>query len=332
MFALGNEQYVNEHRERAQKHGHRKASIEERKAKNIKAQTTKTTKKFTAMKRSVLVIALGAVALLGTVGEAIAQRVSTKTYFAGDRITGVSASSAFDVVLVKSIQTKAVVEINSEFESYVSISRNGEGIVTVGMRDMGQKLWREFNRLDDDERRMRLTLYLPSVNTIRLSGASELGSRDPFTGENVDIQLSGASEIEGELNISAARVKLQCSGASEASLVLPATRDLVVVASGASEVDIVARGLTYSKLGASGASEIEIEGNGERGDWTASGASEISGKEFAMKELSAVASGASSVKVNVSGTLSAKASGASSVRYVGVPATLDVPSSSVRPL
>ncbi len=261
------------------------------------------------------------------------QTINSRTHFAGERITGVEASSAFDVVLVKSIETRAVVEINDQLAPYVRISRGTDGVVSIGLHgDMPNRLWREFNRLHDHQQVIRLTLYLPSVGTIRLSGASELHSSDAHTGEDVDIQLSGASEIEGSLNISARRVKLQASGASEASLMLPATRDLVVVASGASEIDIKARGLTYSKLGASGASEIEIEGDGENGDWSASGASQIDGEDFATKDLTVTASGASSIQCNTSGTLNAKTSGASSVRYRGMPSRVNTSNNSVRPL
>lgn len=280
------------------------------------------------MKKLFLVIA--AAVLLAP--AALAQRTSSKTYFAGERITGVSATSSFDVVLVRSLETKAVVDINGELESHVRISRSADGVVSVGLHEVTSRLWRNFNRLPDREKTMRLTLYLPTLNTIRLSGASELNSSDSFPGENVDIQLSGASEVDGRLSITASRVKLQCSGASDASFNFPSTRDLVAVVSGASDVDITARGLTYSKIGVSGASELEIEGSGERGDWTASGASELSGEEFIAGELSVVASGASSVRVNVTGNLTAKTSGASSIRYAGRPANLNVLSNSVRPL
>ncbi len=260
-----------------------------------------------------------------------AQRTSTKTHFAGDRITGVAASSAFDVVLVKSDRTRAVIEVNDFIERYVQISRSGDGIVTIGLRDMDRLVNRRLNTLSSKERVMRLTLYLPEVNTLRLSGASELFSSDSFPGENVDIQLSGASEVN-DFELVASRVKLQCSGASEVSLRLPATRDLVVVASGASEIGIVARGLTYSRLGVSGASDVEIEGDGQRGEWTASGASQIDGEEFALKELNITASGASSARVNVSGTLTTKTSGGASIRYRGNPPHIDNTNSSVRPL
>lgn len=275
-----------------------------------------------------LFLALAATALFATAAQA--QRTTMQTHFQGEPITGVSASSAFEVVLVRSAQTKAVVEVNDFIDSYVVISRGSNGVVTIGLRDMGRLLGRQWNRMDDDDRTMRLTLYLPSVNTIRLSGAAELESADTFTGENVDIQLSGASELN-RLSISAARVKLQSSGASEASLDLPATRDLVLLASGASEVDLYARGLAYSKLGVSGASEVEIKGNGEGGEWTISGASEVDGDEFVARDLTVTASGVSSAHVNVTGTLTSKASGGSSIRYAGNPRVNNT-NSSVRPL
>ncbi len=261
-----------------------------------------------------------------------AQSTNSRTWFEGERITGVDASSAFNVVLVKSIQTKAVVEVSSDIEPYVDITRRSDGIVSIGMRDMGSREWRLFNLRPEKERAMKLTLYLPNVNTIRLSGASDITSTDSFTGENVDIRLSGASDIKGDLSISSARVKLQCSGASDASLILPATRDLVVVASGACDVDIAANGLTYSKLGASGASNITIKGDGEDGDWTASGASSIKGEDFVARELTVSASGASSARVNVTGTLTTRTSGASSIRYAGKPASINNQTDDVRPL
>ena len=262
----------------------------------------------------------------------LAQNTTTMTRFEDQRITGVDASSAFDVVLVKSDRTRAVVEIQRDLEPYVKISRDAAGVVSISLRDVDNRRWRDFNRLPEKERIIRLTLHLPTISTIRLSGAADLSSSDSFNCENVDIQLTGASDIKGSLAIASTNVKLQCSGASDASLNLPATRNLVVVASGASDIEISATGLTYSRISVSGASDLEIRGDGQRGEWTASGASEIKGDRFAAKKLSVTASGASSARVNVSGTLTARASGASSIRYAGKPAKINNTSDDVRPL
>jgi hypothetical protein len=277
--------------------------------------------KFTAMKN--LFLAAVAVMLLAPAALS-AQRTSTETHFAGERITGIDASSAFDIVLVKSNQTKAVVEVSSDIESYVNISRDADGVVSIGMRDPGRRVWQAFNRLPINERAMKLTLYLPTLNSVRLSGATDLYSSDTFPGENIDIQLTGASEIDEALRISSQRVKLQCSGASEVSLALDQTKDLAMIASGASEIDIRATGLAYSKLGISGASEVSLDGDGGRGDWTVSGASELDADDFNMQELSITVSGASDAEVRSSETLTARAGGASSIHYAGNPETLNI--------
>ncbi|MDR2912726.1 MAG: DUF2807 domain-containing protein [Alistipes sp.] len=261
-------------------------------------------------------------------------QTTIETHFEGQRITGVEASAAFDIVLVRSDRTRAVVEVHNSLAEYVRISRSGDGKVRIGLHDVNNRVWRNLNRLPERERVQRVTIYLPSLSTIRLSGACDLSSTDTFSGEDVDILLSGASEIDG-LTISSPRVKLQCSGATEVSLNLPATRELAVVASGASEIDITARGLDYSKIGVSGASEVDLYGDGRQGDWTVSGASELSAERFVVRDLSITSSGASDAKVNATGTLNAKASGASTVRYAGRPETLNNLSSDkkdVRPL
>lgn len=284
------------------------------------------------MKKIVLTLATAAAALLLAPVGLSAQRIFNATHFEGERITGVEASSIFDVVLVRSNQTRSVVEVNEELTSYVRILRNSAGVVSINLREAPKSLWRKLDRLSGKERVIRLTLYLPSINTIRLSGASDITSEDSFPGEDVDIQLSGASDIKGSLEIRSSRVKLQASGASDATLVLPATRDLVVVASGASDIDITADGVTYSKLSVSGASKVDIKGDGGSGNWNVSGASRIAADKFVVEELSVTASGSSSARVNVSGTLTTKASGVSSIRYAGTPARINNLSDDVKPL
>jgi hypothetical protein len=259
-----------------------------------------------------------------------AQNISTTTYFEGESISGVDASSAFEVVLVKSINTKAVVEISQGFESSVRISRSSNGVVSIDI-DGTKNLWSKFNRLANRDRVIRLTLHLPSLNIVRLSGASSLSADDSFTGENVDIIVSGASKVK-HLNIASQHVKLDCGGASGIAIILPSTRNLEAFSSGASHIGIRATNLAYSKFDVSGASGIEIDGSGTNGDWEASGAAHIDGEGFPTRELTVSVSGASSAKVNVSDTLNANTSSASTIRYVGRPASINSRNNSIRPL
>jgi hypothetical protein len=73
------------------------------------------------------------------------------------------------------------------------------------------------------------------------------------------------------------------------------------------------------KLNCSGASSIKMNGNATKMNFDVSGASNVNCYNFAAKDVDADISGASSVKVNASKTLSVEASGASSLRYRGQP-------------
>ena len=67
----------------------------------------------------------------------------------------------------------------------------------------------------------------------------------------------------------------------------------------------------------SGASDATISGNAAELNVEASGASDFKGFDMTVNYCNAEASGASSVNITVNKELSAKASGASSVRFKG---------------
>ena len=73
------------------------------------------------------------------------------------------------------------------------------------------------------------------------------------------------------------------------------------------------------KFYCSGASSIKMNGNATKMNFDVSGASNVNCYNFSAKDVDADISGASSVKVNASKTLSVEASGASSLRYRGQP-------------
>jgi hypothetical protein len=362
-----------------------------------------------------LLLSIVAVAALVSCGSVVlAQSTTSKSHFEGQTITGVEVSSIFEVTLVKSNQTRAVVEVERDIEPYVRISRDGAGIVSIGVRDLHGSEQRAWNRLTNNRKvTMRLTLYLPGINTIRMSGVTALSTADVFTGQNLDILMSGVSKIRGRFDVTSAQAKLQVSGVSEIEdMVLPSTTDLVVLISGTSKItlnvpkagysrlglsgvtnlrltgvgsqgnwsvsgssrldaegftarelnlnvsgaaragvnvagagadltatvsgssnaSIAASGVGLAKIDVSGAASVRITGNGERGNWSASGSGRIDGEEFSLRELTVGASGAASARVNVSGTLNTKTSGSASIRYRGTPASIISSDGAVRPL
>jgi hypothetical protein len=356
-----------------------------------------------------------AAAFLLLPAELAAQKTFSKTWFEGELITGVEAQD-FDVVLVKSTRTRAVVELGEErLERFIHIGRDDEGVVSIDLKFTTRQEKKEFDRLfwNNNVPLKKLTLYLPSVNIIRLSGGVSLVSSDSFEGKNLDILTSGSAIIAGELIVASEQVKVQCSSGSRiAALTLPTTTNLVAMLSGTAKMSVTAPKATYSKLNvssggdlhitgaggqgnwsssgtahidasefsirelsltassgsevkakvaaggtglavttsetsrvdltangvglakftASSGSKITVRGNGDRGEWSASGTASIDGKEFSTKDLSVIAMSGSDVRANVSGNLSTETSGTATVLYRGNPASINNHNDAVKPL
>jgi hypothetical protein len=256
--------------------------------------------------------------LLAVLGLAAAplsaqQELVRLTRYEGERITGVSTSSFFRVELVQSEQTKAVVEIDAEWESYLRFSLSDEGIVTVGLRNLSRAEQREFNRLQQERRDPTLTLYLPQIGSIHLSGASRLNASGSFTGDNASIRLSGASSLQG-LDVTGSSPRVNCDGGSRASLALHAVGELTVTAGGAARVELRAGGVTSSKIDVSGGAVLEVEGIEGPGVWKATGAGRIAADPCTLSGLILDADGGSTVRTSVSaGELTVTADGAARV-------------------
>lgn len=263
------------------------------------------------------------------------------TKFEGEKITGVEASSGFDVRLVKSDATKAVIEIDGKLEKFLKVSLGNDGVVSVGLDTQGG-FKRFFN---GDGRELDLTLYLPELYTVRLSGGADLETSDTFVsrgGRSLDVMVSGGADLE-KLVYSGPSVKVQASGGADVSLTHDATNlyqgeevpnpvmesTSTAMASGGSDVNIRTIGVSYTKLVASSGSDIDIKGYAGRGDWSASSGASIEGdEEFTIRDLNADASSAGSIDVIVTNNLKAKASSAGSVHYTGNPANVNVDTSS----
>jgi Putative auto-transporter adhesin, head GIN domain len=112
------------------------------------------------------------------------------------------------------------------------------------------------------------------------------------------LHMSGASRAKADGFSSDSKMNVEASGASRVEADVD-TGDLDVLVSGASRVTLDGRGARLHAV-ASGASHAELE-------------------KFRVQESSAVASGASSVRVNTKGRMDAVASGASHITYTGNP-------------
>ena len=265
------------------------------------------------------------------------QQLIRLTRYDGQHITGVEASSGFDIYLIQSHETKVVAEINEELEDRLELSLSPDGIVRVRLSSVGQSgrngrsgdnrnSLRNLNRLNSRNSILKVTVYLPELTYLKASGAVTVQSTGVFNSSAAEIILSGASDVKS-LNLNTAgRLKIQCSGASDGSILGKAGTAEIQV-SGASDVtlNLICDNITLS---CAGASDLTITGEADSGTMTVSGGSDFSASGFAVKRLDVTASGASDARVWAVDELRAKATSASDLKYKGNPPVFETSSSS----
>lgn len=121
-----------------------------------------------------------------------------------------------------------------------------------------------------------------------------------------NIDISGACKITGENKFSFNELNLDLSGASKVKMDLDAKQ---------------------MKIDASGASNLTFKGNIAQMIADFSGASDLNGEDLIVKKLKLEGSGASTIKIQVTESLSADVSGATTLKYKGNPETNSVSSS-----
>ena len=129
------------------------------------------------------------------------------TRFEGKPIAGVAASGSFNVELIRSDRTYAVVEVNAEYEDILLFELDGRGVVTVGFRT-NAPLRLENNLV------CRARIYLPHPEFIHGSGAASIVCSGGFESNALQIELNGAAKLNGPEIAVTGEVNLQCSGAA----------------------------------------------------------------------------------------------------------------------
>ena len=143
------------------------------------------------------------------------------------------------------------------------------------------------------------------------------------TGDTLHVGLQSGTSVrdatlEADVTVPALS-RIDTSGASQVHLSDEIDADsLELVVSGASTLDGAVE-ISEGRLDVSGASRANLEGSAVRLDLSVAGASSVRGVAFKAQSLTATLSGASSVELTVTDSLSAEASGASSLRYKGSP-------------
>lgn len=154
------------------------------------------------------------------------------------------------------------------------------------------KIWLDYKHFSLGNTRLKAYVSFTTLDKLEASGASDIFVDGVITGNELSLTLSGASDFKGAVNVR--ELKMDQSGASDAHITGAVSGTAVIESSGASDVkgyDLVTQNCNAH---ATGASDIRITVN---------------------KELTADASGASSIYYKGDGTIKeSRSSGASQVK------------------
>jgi hypothetical protein len=184
---------------------------------------------------------------------------------------GIKVSNAFDVYISQGNEDAVAISASKQEYKDKIITKVENGILIVRFDD-DKKFWKGWN---GDKQKLKAYISIKKIDKLEVSGACDVYFEDGISAEELAVNLSGASDIKGKIDVK--KLTIDISGASDATI------------SGV-------------------AANVNVE---------ASGASDFKGFDLVTNYCDAKASGASSVNITVNKELSAHASGASSVRFKG---------------
>jgi len=214
--------------------------------------------------------------------------------------TSIRVSNAIELFISQSNKTEVAVSAKTDEYKNRIITEVVGGTLVIRMADNYNRWWKWGN----EDYRIKAYVSVNELYALTASGATNVKIVNGLNSEKLKINLSGASDFKGD--IKAGTLMTELSGASNFK---------ATVQAGALSVE------------GFGACDIEIGGSGDDLIVDVSGATSVKMYDYLVKAASVDASGASSIKVNVSGILKAYATGASSIDYKGAASIKDMKSS-----
>jgi len=214
--------------------------------------------------------------------------------------TSIRVSNAIELFISQSNKTEVAVSAKSEEYRNRVITEVVGGTLIIRMADNYNKWWKWGN----DDYRIKAYVSVNELYALTGSGATNIKIVNGLSAEKLKINLTGASDLKGDIKAST----------------------LLTDLSGASSLKATVHASAFSVKG-SGACDIEVAGSGDDLIVDVSGASSVKMYDYQVKGASVEASGASSIKLNVSAVLKAHATGASSIDHKGTATLKDLQSS-----
>jgi len=183
----------------------------------------------------------------------------------------IKISNSFTVYISQGNEDAVAISASKAEYREKIITKVENGVLIIRFDD-DKKFWKGWN---GDKQKLKAYISVKKIDRLDVSGACDVFFEEGISSEDLSVRLSGASDLKGRID--SKKLSFNISGASDATI-------------------------------SGNAAELSID---------ASGASDFKGFDMTVNYCTAEASGASSVNITVNKELSAKASGASSVRFKG---------------
>ncbi len=254
------------------------------------------------MKRLLLTLSAAILAICSANAGTVTRKFGDLKNFSGIQIC-----NAFEATLMQGDDYSADVTIDTDLEEYLDVSVVGQ-MLYVRLKDAPLKI----KKLD--RKSMKVTITVPSLSQISLTGASKLTSDDIWTSPmgKFTLEMSGASKAEN-LKIEGSELDANISGASSGT-VTGDFSEIDAEISGASALFLIG---SYDTVEAecSGASKISFIGSADSIHSECSGTSLLDAIQLKVKRAEIECSGASKATIDVQKRLEVELTGASNCQY-----------------
>lgn len=204
--------------------------------------------------------------------------------------TNVEIGHAFRVEITHSDSYRVTITANEKLFDHINVTKSGNTL-KISLKPLRFHI----------RPTMEARIAMPTLNKLRLGGATKGVVRGFSSQEGFDLNLSGASTLD--IDAEAGEAKFEISGASRLS----------------GNIKVGDAEFTLS-----GASRAELSGSAKNVILSAWGASKLDLADFALNDTSVHLKGASQATVNVNGELNLDLSGCSVLKYAGNPTIRDI--------
>ena len=238
------------------------------------------------------------------VSENISSNGATQVRNVG-KFTGISVSSGVKVNFTQGNNQSVVVETDPNMQQYVS-TEVINGILHVGINNTTKK--------NLNFKKLLVTIEAPQLSFAKVSSGSQLSTMNTINEDDFKTEVSSGANLNADLNIKNS-VNVDISSGSNAKIEVQST--------------------TFKLEGSSG-SMSTITGNAQKAEFDLSSAAACNAQNLEGSEVTAQTSSGSTLKVNVTKSLTANSSSGSSIRYKGNPSeknsTKESSGGSIKPL